>query len=206
MVKKFNNTAQATPLSEAEAFLQKERIKYERRNDGTIFVPGNIDLSRRNLKKLPDLSNVHVDGDFWCNNNKLISLAGAPQSVGGSFLCYNNQLTDLTDAPQNIGGDFWCQKNQLTSLMGAPQSIRGSFWCQNNQLPDLYGGPHTFKFLYSDFSNFTSWDEIPDDVKMSAQTKQRLEEKVIRDVHDAMYNSPAMPFKPPPLRKARTMP
>ena len=159
MVKKFNNTAQATPLSEAEAFLQKESIEYQHRDDGTIFVPGGINLSGRGLTKLPDLSNVHV------------------------------------------GGNFWCDYNQLTSLAGAPQNVGVNFWCDYNHLSDLYGAPRTFQGLKSDFGTFSSWDEIPDDVKMSAQTKQRLEEKVIRDVHDAMYNSPATPFKPPPRRK-----
>ena len=214
------------PLSEAEAFLRKEDIKYEHRDDGTIFVPGNINLSGRSLTKLPDLSNVDVSGAFWChnnqltslagapqntgrsflcNNNQLTSLAGAPQSVGSDFSCYNNQLSSLAGAPQSVGGYFSCSNNQLTSLVGAPQTIGGNFWCDNNQLPDLYAAPHTFKELKSDFGIFTSWDEIPDDVKMSPQTKERLEkereEKVLREIHDAMYNSPAMPFKPPPLRK-----
>ena len=195
----------AAQLSEAEVFLQKEGIEYQHRGDGTIFVPGDIGLAGRGLTKLPDLSSVHVGGHFYCSNNQLTSLVGAPQKVGGNFWCRGGQLTSLltslVGAPQNVGGSFACDSNRLISLVGAPQTVGRYFWCHDNQLPDLYGGPHTFEELQSDFGTFTSWDEIPDDVKMSAQTKQRLEEKVMRDVHDAMYNSPAMPFKPPPRRK-----
>ena len=222
MKKNFNKTAPPTPLSEAEVFLQKEGIEYRHRDDGTIFVPGDIDLSGRGLTKLPDLSSVHVGGYFWCGNNQLTSLAGAPQSIGGSFWCNNNhlislagvpqsvggyfscsknQLTSLVGAPQSIGGDFSCSKNQLTSLAGAPQSVGRYFCCDDNQLPDLYGAPHIFEELQSDFGTFTSCDEIPDDIKISAQTKKRLEEQLNEELYNAMYNQPAMPFKPPPLRK-----
>ena len=82
-------------------------------------------------------------GSFYCDNNKLTSLEGAPASVGGSFYCYNNQLHSLMGAPRTVGGIFYCDNNQLASLMGAPLTVGGSFFCDNNQLASLMGAPLT---------------------------------------------------------------
>ena len=85
-----------------------------------------------------------VGGYFYCQDNQLTSLVGAPQSVGRDFYCENNQLTTLEGAPQSVGGNFDCYKNQLTSLVGAPKTIKGDFHCNNNQLTTLVGAPHSF--------------------------------------------------------------
>ena len=39
---------------------------------------------------LPICFPVTIGGDFDCYNNKLTSLAGAPETVGGYFDCRNN--------------------------------------------------------------------------------------------------------------------
>jgi hypothetical protein len=54
------------------------------------------------------------------------------QSVGGNFYCYNNKLTSLEGAPESVGGYFNCDNNNLTSLEGAPESVGGYFDCRNN--------------------------------------------------------------------------
>ena len=54
---------------------------------------GNLDLSEMDLVELPAiLSNVTVGGDFYCDNNRLTSLSGAPQHVDGHFYCNNNTV------------------------------------------------------------------------------------------------------------------
>ena len=78
-------------------------------------------------------------GDFACSHNNLISLEGAPASVGGNFICSFNQLTTLEGAPASVGGYFGCNHNYLTSLEGAPSSVVGDFSCFNNQLTSLTG-------------------------------------------------------------------
>ncbi len=108
-----------------------------------FVVKGNLDLSGMDLKKLPDLSTITVEGSFHCDDNQLTSLAGAPQSVGGSFYCSDNQLTSLEGAPQSVEGNFHCSRNQLTSLAGAPQSVGYSFHCSDNQLTSLEGAPQS---------------------------------------------------------------
>ena len=75
---------------------------------------GNLNLSNFKLTKLPEiLKNVNVGGDFNCNNNKLISLKGAPSSVGKDFYCQYNLLTSLEGAPSSVGKDFHCFKNPV---------------------------------------------------------------------------------------------
>ena len=80
--------------------------------DGSIDVQGNVDLSDMGLTKLP-LRFGNVSGDFYCGNNQLISLEGAPQVVGRNFYCNDNQLTSLEGAPQKVGRNFTCSQNPV---------------------------------------------------------------------------------------------
>ena len=182
--------------SPAEAFLHGRGIDYKRRSDGRLIVECNIDLSGQNLTRLPDLSAVIVKGGFYCYNNQLTTLAGAPQAVVGVFHCYNNQLTTLAGAPQAVGGDFYCYNNQLTTLAGAPQAVGGGFYCHNNLLTTLAGAPQAvggsfyccnnhlatlehapqaFKILSTDFGVFSSWETVPEHLRTSPETKARIQ-------------------------------
>jgi hypothetical protein len=100
--------------------------------DGSYDVKWNVDLSDQHLKKLPYKFNK-VLGGFYCSNNQLTSLEGAPRKVGGNFWCSNNQLTSLEGAPKEVGGDFYCSHDQLTSLEGAPKEVGGNFYCYYNR-------------------------------------------------------------------------
>jgi hypothetical protein len=90
-----------------------------------------------------------VGGYFNCSNNQLISLEGAPQAIGAGFYCYRNQLTSLVGSPQSVGGDFYCNDNRLTSLVGAPQSVGGDFHCNDNRLTSLEGGPQSVGGIFN---------------------------------------------------------
>ena len=94
-----------------------------------------------------------VGGDFGCSENKLTSLKGAPKKVGGSFNCSRNQLTSLEGAPQIVGEDFNCSRNQLTSLEGAPNYVGGDFDCYMNQLTSLEGAPQEIGGNFWCFNN-----------------------------------------------------
>ena len=136
---------------------------YTINDDGSIDVEGTVNLSNRNLTKIPfnfgkvsgcfscynnkltslDGAPNNVSDYFDCSNNQLTTLKGAPNTVGGSFDCYNNQLTSLKGSPNNVGGGFYCNNNQLTSLEGVPNTVGGYFYCNNNQLTTLDGAPNT---------------------------------------------------------------
>ena len=53
-----------------------------------------------------------VTGNFYCSNNSLTSLVGAPQVVGGDFRCYYNKISEKTlklvwEAIQGKKVDYW---------------------------------------------------------------------------------------------------
>lgn len=115
----------------------------------------NVFLNNLFLKKIPDLSNILVEGDFDCSNNQLITLEGAPQEVYGIFSCHNNKLTSLKGAPREVHSNFDCRENRLITLEGAPspQYFYGSFDCSNNKLTTLKGAPQKEVRGYFNCSN-----------------------------------------------------
>ena len=173
MKNRFEKAA-TSPRSEAEQVLKEWGVPYQKQPDGTLLVPGDLNISNKGLTRLPGLSCVSVTGDFSCATNQLTSLEGAPQSVTGDFSCSRNQLTSLEHAPQTVGGGFFCSNNKLTSLKYAPQSVGGYFTCSNNYLISLEGAPQKFQKLTSDFGDFSSWSEVPEEIRVSPATKARL--------------------------------
>lgn len=124
----------ASPVSEAEQALKSWGIGYEIKPDGSLRVPGNLNISNKHLTRLPDLSEVKVGANFWCDTNQLTSLAGAPPAVGGDFYCHDNQLTSLEHAPRK------------------------------------------FQKLKSDFGEFSCWEAVPEELRISPETKSRREQ------------------------------
>jgi len=110
---------------------------YTINDDGSIDVDGNVNLSDRELTKLP-LKFRNVSGYFYCSDNELTSLEGSPISVGRDFYCYRNELTSLEGSPSSVGGHFWCDNNKLTSLEGCPRSVGGGFSCLSNPCYPIY--------------------------------------------------------------------
>jgi hypothetical protein len=127
--------------SSIDAICKKWGIEnYTINTDGTVDVDGGVYLVCQRLKKLP-LKFGRVAGDFYCDDNKLTTLEGAPKVVGGDFYCYHNQLTTLEGAPKVVGGDFNCGHNQLITIEGSPKEVGGDFSCSYNQLTTLEGAP-----------------------------------------------------------------
>jgi len=111
------------------------------RPDLVVDVHGDVMLRRNQyIEKFP-VQFGSVSGNFWCENNQLMSLQGAPDHVGGNFSCEGNKLTSLQGAPHRVGLNFKCNSNKLTSLQGAPDHVVGDFRCSNNRLMDLQGSP-----------------------------------------------------------------
>ena len=108
---------------------------------GLVDVDGDFDCDDQDRRDFKGVRFGVVRGDFWCSNNQLTSLEGAPQEVRGNFNCSDNQLTTLEGAPREVRGNFWCVHNQLTTLEGAPQVVGKDFYCNDNQLTTLEGAP-----------------------------------------------------------------
>ena len=71
--------------------------------DGLVVIDGNVKLNFKGLTELP-LQFGRVTGDFFCHENDLTTLEGAPKEVGGGFYCYSNKLITLKWAPEYIDG------------------------------------------------------------------------------------------------------
>ena len=109
---------------------------YVIREDCKVDVDGDVDLSDKDLTKLPLEFGV-VKGRFICSSNNLTTLKGAPEKVGGGFYCSSNNLTTLEFAPVKVGGGFYCSSNNITTLKGAPEKVGGGFSCYSNNILDV---------------------------------------------------------------------
>ena len=141
----FESRTPVTLTAEQEAFLDQHTRGTWSVNPATglVDVQGSFDCSGHGLKSLCGIRFGTVTGSFYCSNNFLTNLEGAPQTVEGSFSCSHNQLTTPQGAPQTVGGSFSCYSNKLTTLDGAPQTVEGDFDCSVNQLSTLEGAPLT---------------------------------------------------------------
>ena len=82
-------------------------------DDYSIDVEETVLLSYKDIEELPPFIQFgKIKGDFWCNNNGMVSLRGCPYHVEGTFGCFNNKLTSLKGGPAYTGGIFSCFGNK----------------------------------------------------------------------------------------------
>ena len=88
--------------------------KYTINDDYSIDVDGNVDLSSRDLTKIPIKFN-NVTGFFTCVGNQLVDLENAPRRVERNFMCqhqYNGSFISLKGAPEYVGFRFDFNDNE----------------------------------------------------------------------------------------------
>jgi hypothetical protein len=159
-------------------------VKHTIHSDGSISVQGDVDLSNKNLTKIP-FKFRKVSGGFYCAFNQLTSLNGCPSSVDGNFHCYNNQLTSLNGCPSSVDGYFFCFNNQLTSLSGCPSSVDGNFYCYNNKLTSLSGCPSSVDGNFNCAGNLKDFTELDIENAMRAsRLKSRLSSQALNTFSD----------------------
>ena len=128
-------------FDDIELFCNQHYIPYNINFDGSVDVPGNVNLEFANLSKIPINFNK-VDGNFTVHGNHLKSLKGCPKEVGDNFDCSNNKLTTLKYAPIVVHrGGYLCDNNELVTLEGCASKISNAFYCDHNKLKNLVGGP-----------------------------------------------------------------
>ena len=87
---------------EIDAICKKYSITNYTINDGgSVDVDGDVNLTERELTKLP-LKFRRVTGKFYCGYNYLNSLKGSPNYVGRGFYCHNNYLTSFEGCPTQV--------------------------------------------------------------------------------------------------------
>lgn len=151
-----------------------------------------MDLSNKNLSKLPDNLPQEIVGNFDCSHNKLENLFGSPSEVSGSFICDGNRLTSLKGAPKKaesiscnnnkltsikiyfeLNGFHRlrfldCSNNQITTLKGLPFRLDFGLFCKNNLLSTLVGGPSQVNgCFYVNGNNLTDLNGAPDLITVS---------------------------------------
>ena len=129
---------------EIHTICEKYDIKnYTINPDGSIDVDGGIDLSGKDLIKIP-LKFNKVNGLFSCSNNLLTSLEGCPKEVGGDFFCSRNNL----NSPKKVYGSFNCYDNKLVNLKGIGEVKGLGIHCIQNPLESLEGYNGDLSKLY----------------------------------------------------------
>ncbi|MEZ0226059.1 MAG: hypothetical protein ACAH83_16005 [Alphaproteobacteria bacterium] len=130
-----------------------------------------------------DYAPKKVGGDFVCHHNELVTLENGPEQVFGDFTCYQNPITSLEGGPRKVGGDYAVHYCHLSTLEGAPKEIGGKLICFSNpMLLHLEHAPNKFALLRSDHGDFSSLDDMPDNVRYSPETLERLATVLQRSV------------------------
>ena len=166
-----------------ELFEAKERSILSVMGKQEDPYPGDFYCSNNNLTSLEGAPSV-VKGNFSCFNNNLTSLEGAPSAVKGDFYCSYNNLTSLEGAPSVVKGVFSCSNNKLTSLQGAPSAVKGDFYCTNNKLTSLAGIHKIIKEIhgYADFENNPIKSSVLGLMRIKGLTKVYLDNKQVMDI------------------------
>ena len=116
---------------------------------GLVDVKGFFECSGQRLTDFKGVRFGNIWKGFYCENNSLTSLVGAPQKVGDNFFCSSNHLTTLEGAPETVYGNFYCDRNRLSSLEGSPEIVGGDFSCCDNYITSLDGAPQSVgRFFY----------------------------------------------------------
>ena len=135
---------------EQRKFLDKNTSgRWSVNNEGLVNIKGDFWCEEQGLEDFLGIRFGKVSGRFWCHNNQLRTLDGAPREVGRNFRCHGNQLRTLEGSPRKVGGFFYCSHNPLISLEGAPDVIGGRFWFEKT----------TFRY------NLQSFLDLIDDIK-----------------------------------------
>lgn len=107
---------------------------YTINDDLTIDSHKDVNLDDMGLTEFPEFIQWNVaEKNFYCDNNRLKSLRGAPNFVGEDFDCQNNTLESLEGGPDTIHGDFNCNHNSLVSLKSSPDYVGGFYDCTYNR-------------------------------------------------------------------------
>jgi len=125
-------------FNDIDSICRKFKItNWKLNSDGNVDVDDHVKIMNGGLVEIP-LKFGKVLGSFYCQDNRLISLEGAPTEVGGDFYCDGNQLDTLEGAPNKVVGDFYCTYNNLITLEGAPILVGGRFVCNDNPISQIY--------------------------------------------------------------------
>ncbi len=131
---------------ETKAWLDSMGVKrYTIHDDLTVDVDSRVDIAGRCLTHIPVRFGL-VSGHFFCNDNQLTRLDGAPVQCR-AFDCSRNQLTSLVRSPVTCGR-LICNGNDLTSLDGMSKNCGGIECHDNPSLSDISAIPECCEIYF----------------------------------------------------------
>lgn len=92
--------------------------------DGLVNVFGHAKMvkSEYNMPKIP-VKFGSITGDFWCREQSILSLEGAPHFVGREFDCSNSAITSLKFSPKSVDYSYICYGVLMNSFDGISETI-----------------------------------------------------------------------------------
>ena len=144
-----------------------------------VYKNQDLYLQNRSLDKLPDISDIIINGILDVRNNKLKNLVGAPNKV--VYLnAFGNQIDTLVGSPQEIEM-IDIGNNNLKSFKGISPTVR-EVYAVYNPIESFEGLPRKLNRFTFTCNNVKSWDHFPlsvenilvDGDKQSIQLKDRL--------------------------------
>ena len=127
--------------SEIDQICKKYGIEdYIINSDGTIDTYGKIDLSYKDISKIPLVFN-RVIGNFYCINNSLTSLVNSPNEVIGNFSFGDNSVSSFKGVPDIVKGILGCYNNLITSLDDLVWKNFNRIYIQSNPIALVIGFP-----------------------------------------------------------------
>jgi hypothetical protein len=155
-----------TQEQEIRNWLDKMKItRYTIHEDLTVDVEGNVNLSGKEIIRLPVQFGV-IDGAFVISGNGLTTLKGCPHTILGNFWCNTNRLKNLQFGPTTVTGSYNCGYNQINTLEYLPDTMKEGLDCSHNRLTILKG-LEKFDKLYHLFANnnqLTSLQYVPKEI------------------------------------------
>lgn len=94
-------------------------VNFRINSDYSIDVFGDVNLSNKNLNRIP-IKFDEIYGNFECNFNNLKDLTNCPRIIHGNFSVYSNQIKDLSIHPEYIQGCFQIGQNKIKEATTFP--------------------------------------------------------------------------------------
>lgn len=120
---------------------------YKINADMTVDVEDSVDMSMKNIKKIP-VKFGKINGNFDCSANKLTNLINSPDTITGYFDCSANEIYTLIGGPKIVLGGYYCMDNNLENLQGYPNICRTLFDGSRNQINTLMGLPKNIDYSF----------------------------------------------------------
>ena len=127
-----------------------------------FVIKGDLDLSNIGLTKLPNLSDVIIEGTLNCSGNPLSSFKNAPRGLK-KLTCCNCGLTSLEDFPNTLE-ELNCSGNPLSSFKNAPHGLK-KLTCCDCGLTTLEDFPNTLEELNCSGNPLSSFKNAPRGLK-----------------------------------------